>query len=159
MTWDMTIYFVISLSLQSMLIYFFCPAGLRIYHFSSWPRSFFSPSLLLETRFTTWKFSDELMWMLPLWPGVVAPDKGPIYGLNSTKPGFFVCLGFLLLLFCFFLLTAFKLRIYAKETYSNYNFWHLNCVFMLNWIIWNKIVLTLTLCIAQSAEAVEYTDW
>ena len=21
----------------------------------------------------------------PLWPGVVAPDKGPIYGLNRTK--------------------------------------------------------------------------
>ena len=24
----------------------------------------------------------------PLWPGVVAPDKGPIYGLNRTKPWF-----------------------------------------------------------------------
>ena len=24
-----------------------------------------------------------------LWPGVVAPDKGPIYGLNRTKPCFF----------------------------------------------------------------------
>ena len=22
----------------------------------------------------------------PLWPGVVAPDNGPIYGLNRTKP-------------------------------------------------------------------------
>ena len=22
----------------------------------------------------------------PLWPGVVAPDKGPINGLNRTKP-------------------------------------------------------------------------
>ena len=21
----------------------------------------------------------------PLWPGAVAPDKGPIYGLNRTK--------------------------------------------------------------------------
>ena len=29
---------------------------------------------------------------------------------------------------------------------------------MLNWIIWNKTVLTLTPCIAQSARAVEYTD-
>ena len=29
---------------------------------------------------------------------------------------------------------------------------------MLNWIIWNKTVLTLTLCIAQSAGALEYTD-
>ena len=25
----------------------------------------------------------------PLWPGVIAPDKGPIYGLNRTKPCFF----------------------------------------------------------------------
>ena len=24
----------------------------------------------------------------PLWPGVVAPDKGPIYGLNRIKPWF-----------------------------------------------------------------------
>ena len=30
---------------------------------------------------------------------------------------------------------------------------------MLNWIIWHKTVLTITLCIAQSAGAVEYTDW
>ena len=28
---------------------------------------------------------------------------------------------------------------------------------MINWIIWNKTVLTLTHCIAQSAAAVEYT--
>ena len=39
-----------------------------------------------------------------LWPGVVAPDKGPIYGLNRTKPWFdFTEFSF-----------AFKLRIYAK---------------------------------------------
>ena len=25
----------------------------------------------------------------PLWPGGVAPDKGPIYGLNRTKSCFF----------------------------------------------------------------------
>ena len=25
----------------------------------------------------------------PLGPGVVAPDRGPIYGLNRTKPYFF----------------------------------------------------------------------
>ncbi len=37
-------------------------------------------------------------------------------------------------------------------------FWRLNCVLMLNWIIWNKTVWHLTLCIAQSAGAVEYTD-
>ena len=24
----------------------------------------------------------------PLWPVVVEPDKGPIYGLNRTKPWF-----------------------------------------------------------------------
>ena len=24
----------------------------------------------------------------PLWPGVVVPDKSPIYGLNRTKPWF-----------------------------------------------------------------------
>ena len=29
---------------------------------------------------------------------------------------------------------------------------------MLNWIIWNETVWHLTLCIAQSAGAVEYTD-
>ena len=29
---------------------------------------------------------------------------------------------------------------------------------MLNWIIWNKTVWHLTLCIAQSDGAVEYTD-
>ena len=52
-----------------------------------------------------------------LWPGVVAPDKGPIYGLNRTKP-------------CFF---------------HYIDFWHLNCVFMLNWIVWNRTVLTLEL--------------
>ena len=39
--------------------------------------------------------------------GVVAPDKGPIYGLNRTKP-------------CFFHYT---------------DFLHLNCIFMLNWIV------------------------
>ena len=42
----------------------------------------------------------------PLWPGAVAPDKGPIYGLNRTKSCFFS-----LLLF------AFKLRIDAKLNY------------------------------------------
>ena len=42
----------------------------------------------------------------PLWPGVVAPDKGPISGLNRTK-----------------WLLAFTVFI------------HLNCVLMLNWIV------------------------
>ena len=38
-----------------------------------------------------------------LWPAVVAPDKGPIYGLNRTKPWFLE-----------FTVFAFKLRIHAK---------------------------------------------
>ena len=42
----------------------------------------------------------------PLWPGVVAPDKGAIYELNRTKRW----LEFIVSL-------------------------HLNCVFMLNWIV------------------------
>ena len=40
----------------------------------------------------------------PLWPEVGAPDKGPIYGLNRTKPWFLDLLFFL----------------------------HLNCIFMPN---------------------------
>ena len=53
----------------------------------------------------------------PLWPGAVALDKGPIYGLNKTKS-------------CFFHYT---------------DFLNLNCVFMPNWIVWNRTVLTLEL--------------
>ena len=82
----------------------------------------------------------------PLWLGVVAPDKDPIYGLNWTQH-------------CFSLLGgAFKLGIYAKLNCLKKNFWHLNCVVKLNRIIWNKTVLTLTLYIAQSAGVVEYND-
>ena len=44
----------------------------------------------------------------PLWPGVVAPDKGPIYGLNRTKRW----------LEFFF---AFKLRIYAELNCLKWN--------------------------------------
>ena len=40
----------------------------------------------------------------PLWPGVVAPDKGPIYGLNTTKPCVLNNTDFF----------KFKLRIYAR---------------------------------------------
>ena len=40
----------------------------------------------------------------PLRLGVVAPDKGPIYGLNRTKPWFRD-----------FTVFAFKLHIYAKQ--------------------------------------------
>ena len=42
----------------------------------------------------------------PLWLGVVAPNKGPIYGLNRTK-----------LWFLDFTVFAFKLGIYAKLNY------------------------------------------
>ena len=82
----------------------------------------------------------------PLWPGMVASDKGSIYGLNRTKMWFEF--SFLYLNYVFMLNWIVKIEL----------FWHLNCVLMLNWIIWNKTVLTLTLCIAQSAGAVEYTD-
>ena len=61
----------------------------------------------------------------PFWPEVVGPDKGPIYGLNRTKPW----------LNCFL---------------------HLSFVLILNWIAWNKTVLTSKLC--TYAGAVEYTD-
>ena len=40
---------------------------------------------------------------VPLCPGMVAPDKGDIYGLNRTKPWFREFTAF-----------AFKLRTYAK---------------------------------------------
>ena len=40
----------------------------------------------------------------PLWPGVVVPDKGPIYGSNGTIAWFRE-----------FTLFAFKLSIYAKQ--------------------------------------------
>ena len=38
----------------------------------------------------------------PLWPGMVAPDMGPIYGLNKNHASFTI------------LILAFKLRIYVK---------------------------------------------
>ena len=50
---------------------------------------------LMERFQQSWSFggmrSTPLLPLLqgPLWPGVVAPDKGPIYGLNRTKPCFF----------------------------------------------------------------------
>ena len=46
----------------------------------------------------------------PPWPGVVAPDKGPIYGLNRTKPWFHDFTDF-----------AFKLHIYAKLNSLKWN--------------------------------------
>ena len=44
------------------------------------------------------------------------------------------------------------------ELFEIEQFWHLYCVLMLNWIIWNNTVLILTLCIAQLVGAVEYTN-
>ena len=63
-------------------------------------------------------WSTLLLPLLPssLWPGVVAPDKGPIYGLNRTK--------------WWLTLTVFI---------------HLNYVFMLNWIVYNRTKLYLNL--------------
>ena len=46
----------------------------------------------------------------PIGPGVVAPDKGPIYGLNRLNRASFTILIF-----------AFKLRIYAKLNCLKYN--------------------------------------
>ena len=39
-----------------------------------------------------------------LWPGVVALEKGPIYGLNRTKQWFLEFTGFFLHLNCVFML-------------------------------------------------------
>ena len=47
----------------------------------------------------------------PLWPGVVAPDKSPIYWLNTTKQWL-----------AFTVFYSFKLRIYAEL-----NCFKLNC--------------------------------
>ena len=54
----------------------------------------------------------------PLWPEVVAPDKGPVYGLNRTKPWFHDFTGF------FFF--AFKLRTELLEIEL---FSHVNCTY------------------------------
>ena len=68
----------------------------------------------------------------PLWPGVVVPDKGPIYGLNRTKP-------------CFFHYT--ERHTHAKLNILKYKcFWQLNRAYILNrmlvlnWIISNRTV-------------------
>ena len=44
-----------------------------------------------------------LSLLSPLWPGVVAPDEGPINGLKRNKPWFLE-----------FSVFPFKLRIHAK---------------------------------------------
>ena len=49
----------------------------------------------------------------PLWPGVVAPDRVIYIGQIQIN-----CVGW------------------------DANVWHLNCVLMLNWIVWNRTVLT-----------------
>ena len=71
-----------------------------------WPHPLMSVmDMALNNLMVLWVMhsTSSLPWLPgPLWPGVVAPDKGPIKGLNRTKPrfqeGFF----------------AFKLCIYAK---------------------------------------------
>ena len=63
----------------------------------------------------------------PLWPGVVAPDWTPIYGLNRTN-------GILMLNWIVWL----NWITWNRSTIKPYL--HLNCVLMLNWIIWNRTV-------------------
>ena len=67
-----------------------------------------------------WSTPSLLLLPGPLWPGVVAPDRGPIYGLNRTKPWFWQ-------LNC---VLEFKLRAYAKLNCLKWNcFWHWNCTY------------------------------
>ena len=77
------------------------------------------------------------MWSTPsllslpglLWPGVVAPDKGPIYGLNRTNSilmsNWIVWVNWI----------AWNGSVFTIKPYL-----HWNCVLMLNWIIWNRTV-------------------
>ena len=61
----------------------------------------------------------------PLWPGMVASDKGPICGLNRTN-------GILMLNWIVWLnWIAWNRNVFDKP------YLHLNRVLMLNWIIWN----------------------
>ena len=65
----------------------------------------------------------------PLWSGVVAPDKGPINGLNRTN-------NILMLKWIVWVnWIAWNRNVLTIKPYL-----HLNCVLMLNWIIWNKTV-------------------
>ena len=93
----------------------FLPCRLGLYNKLTAPLQRGKTSLPYERPGYDTKQSDGELWGMqstpslpslpsPLWPGVVAPDKGPIYGLNRTKP-------------CFLESTVFL---------------HLNCVFMLN---------------------------
>ena len=70
------------------------------------------------------------IWSIPslpllpgsLWPGMLAPDMGPIYGLDWTN-------GILMLNWI-----AWNRNVFDKP------YLYLNCVLMLNWIILNKTV-------------------
>ena len=53
-----------------------------------------------------------LLFPGPLWPGMVAADKGPIYGLNRTK----------------------------LHTYAKLNYLSIGQILMLNWIVWIRTV-------------------
>ena len=65
----------------------------------------------------------------PLWPGVVAPDKGLIYGSNRTN-------GILMLKWIVWLnWIAWNRNFLTIKPYL-----HINCVLMLNWIISNRTV-------------------
>ena len=81
----------------------------------------------------------------PLWPKVVAADKGSIYGSNRNKPWFRE-----------FTVFAFKLCIHAKLNYRIELFWLLNCILMLNWIAWHRTVLTSKLCTYAKLNYLKY---
>ena len=64
----------------------------------------------------------------PLWPWVVAPDKGPIYELNRAN-------GILILNWIIWLnRIAWNRNVFDKP------YLQLNCMLMLNWIIFNGTV-------------------
>ena len=80
--------------------------------------------------------STPLLSSLPgtLWPGVVAPDKGPLNGLNRTN-------GILTLNWIVWVnWISWNRNVLTIKPYL-----YLNCVPLLNWIIWINCFLTLKL--------------
>ena len=83
----------------------------------------------------------------PLWPSMVAPDKGPIYGLNRTN-GIFMLIWIVWLNWITWNRNVFDNWTVLTFTYAKLNclklncFWHWNCVLTLNWIVIYRTVLT-----------------